>query len=566
MYDETRDGPLPVGGASAAVASGAAAAAAKPASASAGAAASAPASAAGKPVDSRYGIQWSVKGAYNNAPIRGSGKAGAVLRLQDTSLPFPLQADVRVGKTRIALEGTLTDPAHLAALDLQLRLAGASMANLYPLTGIVLPETGPFDTRGRLKGDLEKKSWTYEKFSGRMGSSDINGSLTFVAQQPRPKLSGEVVSNQLVFADLAPLIGADSNASKAERGVTVKQPADKVLPVEPFKTDRWDAIDADVKLTGRKIVRDKDLPINDLVTHLTLADGVLRLDPLNFGVAGGNLTSAIQLNGKTAPMQGTLQLRARGLKLKQLFPTFESMQASIGEINGDARLSATGNSVAALLGKSNGEVKLLVSQGSISKFLLEAAGLNVGSVIITKLFGDKQVNINCAVSDFAVTDGLAQARTFVVDTDDAVIDVSGAVNLAQETLGLTVRPDSKGVRIFSLRAPIYVTSTMKNPDVSIDKGVLALRAGGAIALGILAPVATAIAPLIELTPGEDSPCGKLLADIRKKPVAPPPGKRYKGKPAANASAATAPAAQPESKKRPATGKPAQQPSNIYGGG
>ncbi len=59
----------------------------------------------------------------------------------------------------------------------------------------------------------------------RSAQSDIHGSLAYVASQPRPKLSGSLVSNQLLFADLAPLIGADSNAKQKARGGESKQPA-----------------------------------------------------------------------------------------------------------------------------------------------------------------------------------------------------------------------------------------------------------------------------------------------------------------------------------------------------
>ncbi|MGD7450530.1 AsmA family protein, partial [Ralstonia pseudosolanacearum] len=461
-------------------ASGTAIRGSEPAAPSASGAAASTAPAAPDP-QQPYGIAWTVKGTYNNAAIRGSGKAGGVLRLQDARRPYPLQADVTVGKTRIDLAGTLTNPSSLTALDLRLHLSGASMAHLYPLTGVVLPDTPPFDTRGRLIGELRRQgsSWRYEQFTGRVGGSDLGGTLTF-AMRPepgqRPQLTGELVSHQLLFADLAPIIGADSNASKQRRDAPVRQPADKVLPVEPFRTDRWNAIDADVKFTGERIVRTADLPIDHLVTHIKLQDAVLTLDPLNFGVAGGTLTSNLRLDGQSAPMQASAALAARHFKIRQLFPNIESMHASIGEINGDARLSATGNSVAALLGASNGELKILVEQGTVSKFILEAMGLNVGNVILTKLFGDKQVSINCAAGDFAVSDGLAQARTFVVDTQDAVIDVTGATSFKHESLDFTIHPDSKGLRVFSLRTPLYVKGTYKHPDVSVNPAVVALRA------------------------------------------------------------------------------------------
>ncbi|MDP3841190.1 MAG: AsmA family protein [Oxalobacteraceae bacterium] len=484
--------------------------------------------------DPNYGVAWQIRGKFNGENVSGNGKAGAVLSLQHQTEPYPIMAHLRIGQTVIAADGTLTKPTDLAALDMRLKMSGVSMARLYALTGVVLPETPPFATEGHLSGTLSPHGshWTYEKFSGKVGSSDIGGSLDYRSKQPRALLSGTVVSRVLRFSDLAPLIGADSNASKARRGADALQPTNKVLPVESFKTERWTSVDADIKFSAEKILREKELPINKLTTNLHLQDGVLSLLPLNFDMAGGSLSSNITLDGSGTAgknaIKATMKVTARHLKLKQLFPTLQPLQTSIGEINGDASLSAQGNSVASLLGASNGEIKTLINQGTVSKLLLEQMGLNIANVILTRLFGDKQVKLNCMATDFGVTNGLMQSRSFIVDTDDAILGVSGNINLAQEQLDLTIRPNSKGLRVFSLRAPLYVRGSFKQPRVSVDKGVLAMRAGGAIALAALAPVA-ALIPLINAGPGEDSECAKLLADVRVKPMAPPPGKTYRSK-------------------------------------
>jgi uncharacterized protein involved in outer membrane biogenesis len=72
--------------------------------------------------------------------------------------------------------------------------------------------------------------------------------------------------------------------------------------------------------------------------------------------------------------------------------------------------------------------------------MLELAGLNLANAVFVKIFGDKQVHLNCLASDFAVTNGQADVRRFVLDTDTAVVNVTGNVNLANETLDLDVRP------------------------------------------------------------------------------------------------------------------------------
>ncbi|MBE0632574.1 MAG: AsmA family protein, partial [Burkholderia vietnamiensis] len=344
-------------------------------SASSGSAASG-ATASTQPSGPTYAFGLKVDGRYKSVPVSGTGKVGGVLAVENATQPFPLQADVKAGDTRLAIVGTLTDPMHLAAIDLRLWLQGTSMSHLYQLTGITLPDTPPYATEGRLIGNFKQHASTfrYENFNGRVGGSDLGGTLVWAQREPRPKLSGELVSNLLQFSDLAPVIGADTAASKAKRGDTTRQPADRVLPVATFRTERWSAIDADVKFTGRKLIKSPQLPITDLYTHILLQDGVLSLEPLQFGVAGGTLATDARLDGSRTPLKGRFTLAARHLKLKQLFPTQKVMQTALGEINGDASLSATGNSPAALAATSTGEVKALVTDGRISRLLMEAAG------------------------------------------------------------------------------------------------------------------------------------------------------------------------------------------------
>lgn len=472
----------------------------------------------------KYGIEFTLGGTYNKTPVTGGGKAGAVLSLEDEHTTYPVQAQANIGKNKIGVDGTLTDPRSLSGIDLNLSLAGDSMANLYPLTGVLLPETPAYQTRGRLLGKKqgENWNWTYQKFTGKVGASDIAGTLEYLKRSPRPLLRGALVSQQLRLADLGPTIGADSNSDKKARGKAPVQPAGKALPVEQFNTAKWDALDADVKFTGKRLVRTNDIPLQDIVAEIHMKDKVLSLTPLNFGMAGGSITSNISLDGRKKNIDAQIRLAARHLKIRELFPKLQSMQASFGEVNGDAALTGQGNSVSTMLATSNGELGAVVTEGSISKFMLELAGLNVANAVFVKLFGDKQVHLNCMASDFGVHNGVAGVRQFVLDTNEAVVDVTGNVNLAQEQLDLDIRPKTKGVRIFSLRTPLYAKGTFSDPDVGPYKGPLALKAGAAIALASVTPLA-AILPLVNVGKVPDTNCAALLAqatETRKAPQAP----------------------------------------------
>lgn len=467
---------------------------------------------------------WQANGTYNNQKLDGDGKIGGMLSLRSKTTPFPLQVDVRNGTTRVLIDGTLQDPLNLGGLDVRLRFAGDTLANLYGLTGVLLPDTPPYETDGHLiarfneaKGPL----FRYEKFNGHIGDSDIHGSLTYRQGKPRPTLTGELTSNQLRMEDLGPLIGVNSGKgsektqqAKAQRGEASSQPADRVLPHDKFDTKSWDVMDADVKFSGKRIEHSSKLPLSDLYTHLQLKNGDLLLDPLRFGMAGGSINSTIHLEGDRSPMRGRADLHARKLRLRQLFPDVTAMQNSLGQLNGDASLSGTGNSVADLLGTSNGELKLLMNDGLISRSLMEIAGLNVGNYVVGKLFGDDEVKINCAATDMNIRQGLATPKLFLLDTENAVINVTGNVNFANERMDLSINPESKGIRIITLRSPLYVRGTFKNPDAGVKAGPLIARGAAAVALGAVVAPAAALIALISPSDTDDNQCSNVLQQMK----------------------------------------------------
>ena len=137
------------------------------------------------------------QGRYNGEPLTGTGKMGGMLALRSEGAAFPVQADFRSGNTRVALAGVVKDPMKMGGLDLQLKFSGDSLGELYDLTGVLLPDTPPFETDGRLVAKIDTNAssvFDYRGFNGRIGDSDIHGSLTYTTGKPRPKLEGDVES------------------------------------------------------------------------------------------------------------------------------------------------------------------------------------------------------------------------------------------------------------------------------------------------------------------------------------------------------------------------------------
>lgn len=454
-----------------------------------------------------YEFEWTAKGSLRGTALEGSGRSGGILAFGDAGNPFPLQARFRSGKTRIAFIGTLTNPAALDALDLRLWLSGGSMSDLFALTGVALPRTPPFATEGRLQVDFKKGAsvFNYGDFTGRVGGSDLSGSLTYTEGDPRGMLSGSVRSKLLQSVDLAELVGAQPGDAEVKR----------MFPDVPLSTERWSAMDADVGFRGDRVVHAKEWPIDQVDTRIRLDRGHLRLEPLTFGIAGGRVEGAVRVDGAQKPPSGQVEVRAQGLEMQQLLPKLATAEATFGEINAAVALAGEGTSIASLMGSANGEVKLLVEHGQISKALLETAGLNIGNLVLTRLFGDRSVELNCAVAQFVTANGVMNAQAFVVDTDEALIDVSGHIDLGKESLELDVRPQAKRLRILSLRSPLFVRGSLLAPEVGVKKGPLIARGAGAILLAVFAAPAAAVVPLIATRKrGDPGRCEALLSQMR----------------------------------------------------
>ncbi|HEY4581924.1 MAG TPA: AsmA family protein [Lysobacter sp.] len=445
-----------------------------------------------------------------------SGRAESPLRLKDADTPYRVDIRAAAGRTRAHARGTLLDPLRLRDFDLRFALSGQNLDDLYPLFGIAMPPTPPYSLDGRLTRDIKggKTSWHYNGFKGRVGDSDLAGDATFVTGGPRRFLKGRFVSRRLDFDDLAGFIGAAPQrgettnpelAAKAARDAA----RPRLLPDEPYKLDKLRAMDADVSLRASRI-NAPSLPLDDMDAHLRLDNGVLRLEPLNFGVAGGRIRSVIRMDARESPIRTRAQVSAAGLDLGRLMPRSELVKEAVGKVGGKIALTGRGNSIAAILGTSDGDVALGMGRGQISNLVMELAGLDVQEALKFLITRDRRIPVRCAFGDFTVRNGLMNARSLAFDTTDTIIIGEGSISLRDETLALKLRPRPKDRSLFSFRAPLHISGSFRQPSFRPDFKRVGLRAALAIALGNIAPPAALLAT-IETGGGRNADCGGRYA-------------------------------------------------------
>ena len=462
--------------------------------------------------------RFDAKGKFKGLPATAIGEGGSVLMLQDASVPFPIRATVKIADTKAAFNGTITGLTKFSAANLHLALSGSDLSQLFPLIRVSLPGTPPYRFSGHLVHYA--KVWRYNDFTGRVGDSDLNGRVMVDNGRARRFMEAKLSSKLLDFDDLGGFIGAapgtgpGETASSAQKALAAaRAQRATVLPDKEFRIERLQAMDADVTYNA-KAIRSKGMPLDDLSTHLTLNNGKLILNPLNFGVAGGDIKSRVEINSQAKPMRASIDAQFSKLQLNKLFPKIQLTKTSVGHIGGRAKLAGEGSSIAKLLATSDGRIGLAMSGGRVSALLIEIIGIDGGEIIKFIFGGDKNIEIRCAAGEFAVKNGEMNTEVFVFDTVDTNVLGGGTISLKNETLNLTLRPQPKDVSILSLRAPLHVTGTFKKPEFKPDMGAMVRRGGTALLLGALNPLA-ALIPLIETGPGKDSDCKSLLAHVNQ---------------------------------------------------
>jgi AsmA protein len=472
----------------------------------------------------RYGTHFAFDGDYKKGKFEGEARTASVVGLMDyANQTLPMQISVSSGTTKLSFEGTMGDVVKLDKIDAALKVSGATMANLYPFLPLPLPASPPYTLSGQLQRD--GKEWRLLGVNGTIGRSDMAGDATYAVQEPRPMLTVKLKSRELRFSDLGPLVGVEARQQLDKQGQRVNTRADaqrakaatgragKVLPDSDFSLEKLNAMDADVQLDAGKIDMDKPFAFESLSATMKLRNGVMDLNPVRFGFAGGTMDGNIHLDATKNPIAASADIAVRKARIARLFPTNELLAKSAGLVGVNAKLSGRGNSVADLLASASGSAGLASTGGEISNLLVELVGLDAGQALGYWLGRDKPTPLRCAVTTFKMERGVAVSELLVLDTDDTMIDGDGTVNFRDESLNFTFNPHPKDKSILAARSPLHIRGTFSKPNPSVDAKALAVRGGAAVLLGALVTPFAALIPLIEPGTGTDADCQGLLKEV-----------------------------------------------------
>ncbi len=420
-------------------------------------------------------VRLKAEGTYQDQAFTLEGQGESFEKFRSTTETYDLVLDARIGNTHLAAEGSMEDPVTLAGIDAALALEGETLTELFEILALPLPASPPYAFSGRLTRDEDH--WALHEFEGRFGESDLRGDLQAFTGGERIRIIADVESGSFRTEDLAGFWGEVEE--KDGREATGD---DHILSDEPISLPKLRRMDAEVRFHG-KAVQSGPLQLEDLSADLELNDGLLTIQPLELGLATGRIAADLHLDGRGEIPQMAGDVKVEGLDLDALLSLFGLEDAGAGRLQGRLKMTMQGGSLRELGASAEGEGALIMSGGRIENLLLELLALDLQEAAEQWLTGDEsQVEVLCLAMPTRIESGRFEAQPWILDTTDALVVISGFVDLDSQLVDIELKPYPKDFSLFNYLTSIEIQGNLAERSASAN----ALEAAGKLVLKTLA--------------------------------------------------------------------------------
>jgi len=477
------------------------------------------------------GADIDIKGSYNKTPFQVNGNIGLLSRVLNSNAKWPLKLEAQAVKTKISVEGSIQDPMTAQGIDLKLNVDGQDLAEFQKFTGEPLPVKGPFRLSGHVVSPSEKEVKVSDLLIV-LGESQIQGSVNVTRAAKRPLIEAKLTSNKL---DLRPLMAEEKSS-----GGTQKQTAgagskkDKVFPAQTFDLSALQKIDAKISLRVDQIIG-LISALDNYHSEINLQNGHLIMKPFTADVGGGKFSGTLDLVTQANNARLKTKITAQKINLGEMLKKMGISGDIEGTLDLDIDLAGQGNSVAALMAGLNGYFTASMGKGKMPTRYLDLLGADLSSSMlkIVNPFEEKidRAQINCAVCDFNIKDGIANGDAIIIDDPQKTLISHGTLNLKSEALDFGIETKPKGgigtketgkvnISLSQITKPFKLGGTLANPSL----GISASRTVSILGQALLGPGGLA-SLIVSTSSGDQNACVVALQKAKEQP---PDGQKKSG--------------------------------------
>ena len=399
------------------------------------------------------------------------------------------------GSLNLTLNGAIEQLPALEGLNFTLKASGKELAEIGPLVGTQLPELGPFDMSGTLAGSA--KTLSLNAFSAILDKSDFNG-LARVEFLKRPKITLSLESSVIDFTTLMKSLEKEEQ-KPAKKG----SPKHRLFSDAPLPLDALKKVDADIVLKAKNIhARDARLEFGHL--SLKLEDSELSIDRLEATYKKTKISGNFNIN-PGAPPQVATHFLVQSFNLGDFLKETGKSDQVRAIVDIAAHGKSRGDSVNGLMTHLDGSFGAVMGPGYLTKYL-DLLAVDLSQKVIPIWGRHKKADeINCAVVQFDIKNGVATSTAFVFDTQVGILSAQGDINLGTEQVNFLLNPQPKDFSLVSLSTKLRVSGTLVNPKVRPDTLSLAKKGAEMLSALALGPIGL-LAPFIKLGAHNKHPC------------------------------------------------------------
>ncbi len=379
------------------------------------------------------------------------------------------------GKTVLKLEGAFNGQAFDVTLN------GAQWQDLlankdWPFNAEVGFAGNDLSAQGTLRQLGTAIDLARFKLKTTIGST-VDGNLD-INVLGKPRVNGAIHIDVIKPPAETSQASAGSSSASAPESTPQSAPADKRL----FSDAKIDfsglkAANADLKITIDRI-EVGSAPLTNFTTNLRVSGGSLELNPLKVLLAENPVSGRVTLNAAQEPAALQLVLKGQQMDLNSLLQAAGTMGATLGKSDLDIDLNSRGSSAHGFASAMAGKVVVQTGKGTVP---LQGFKLFSGNLLRALLPGAEAVNdlnLTCGVFRFTADRGVLNSNGILLESNLTTVLGSGAINLGQENLNLSFKPQPKDGALGKMAPTVQVAGALTAPAVKIDAASAAVNIAG----------------------------------------------------------------------------------------
>jgi len=412
----------------------------------------------------------------NEEPLTISITLGRLLTGQKKNSDVELEIDIHQNDNVLTLTGTSLLPLSLENIALSLDLHGTNTGSLSTITGLKMPEIGPYKLIGRFT--MNQQGYYLEQLQAQIGESVLEGTASLKTQLEVPEFAVQLVSERVQLNDFEALNAEDSVEPVAQspaRSETESDNNEEITAETETQKPRFDGkglamANGTFNLKAKEVVSGQDW-LGEGQINIVLRDSRLEFNPVQLNLPGGqfNADMLIQPAGEMLD----LHLAARidqfdyGILARRRKPETEMS----GVIDLDVSLDSQAQYLDELMANANGYIDFVLLPENFEAGIIDLWASSLLVAMLPKIGADVSL-VNCVVAQFDIEDGLMKEESLYLDTSKLRAAGKGEINFKDQTISYVLKPKAKNAGFFQVQAPVKVDGSFADMGIGLKGGLL----------------------------------------------------------------------------------------------